>query len=910
MANNTLIARFLGGVRISRGREPLSGFATQKSLGLFCYLLDSHPDPVPRERLMTLFWGESPEDQARYNLRFALWNIRRSARPDDEGPDPLLTTRTHCGLASDLTVDIDSREFARIAAASDFSDGVEIYRKALDNYRGNFLDGFTLRNMPEWEEWLALRRESLHQSFLNLSTGVGEYLLTTGDPTAAAETFIRLLSFDTANEAGHSGLIRAYADMGRTPAALRQFDIYADVLKKNYDVAPRADLIALRNALRDRTYAPTAPTAPSSITAVEPHDESDAASEPAPKSIPTPSPLLDRTERVPFVGRSRELAELDEIVAEVRAGHGTALIISGEMGIGKTRLFGELLKRTSDFFIGIGESQEIESLSPFEGLLQVFESFGTHPRLPAALKSELSELTALRFSTGEEVGQGARVTDRLRRWIVNLTQISPTLIALDDLHWGHDSLLSTFATLAQECRRRPLLLVGIFRTYEVQTESALGSSLVSLARTGRLRRIDLTSLSVDETSTLLRLLASEEVARLRPEEIERLCKFCEGIPLYAIELAGFLQQGMTDFIKSPRIEGLPEFAVEGERGLVPPLMLKIAELRLKALDPEAQELVRTASLLIGEFSLRLLERLVPLEQERLEDILVDLEHRNILQHIEKARGLTFHFGHQMLRLGIAELIPAIEKRRIYDRIADRLTTLSDEAPAESLAYYLYNAGRRAESVPHLLAGARLWFKAGDATTGTSYSRIAYNTALELFDEYPELLTPAVQVHVDHLQRQGNVKFAIDVLNAAYEKIQQGKLIQGRSDILAKREELKKLLGREPDRVKRDMPLLALVATRRALAAVKLTQGDPQAAESILDQAEKILDLLNSPPAIRETGMIFLVRSRLLLYQGNPGEAVWMAESALELLKRYGSEGDAEAATAALEEARSRKSVSQ
>ncbi|MBM3327332.1 MAG: hypothetical protein FJY65_10255 [Calditrichaeota bacterium] len=909
---NTITAYFLGGVRIYRGRRVLTGFGTQKSLGLFCYILDNYPHPISRDKLMTIFWSESPEDQARYNLRFALWNIRKAVKLREDESDPLLTTRNVCQINPDYDVRIDNREFMALQTCPDGIERIQRLEKALESYQGAFLDGFTLRNLLEWEDWLANRREILHQAFLNLSTEFGEHLLKVGNPDKAAAVFMRALTFDAMNEGAHAGLIRAYADQGRFPAALRQFDIYADVLKRGYNVPPRPDIVELREALRNRTYVPSQKEPidvikPLEAPMVEPEAIPDLPSTIEHTELVKPTlPVFEDEVVAPFVGRTKELDELARIVQEVSARRGMALIITGEMGIGKTRLFNELLKMAgTDYFIGFGEAQEAEGSFPFEGLLQVFDSLGSDARLPAELKSDLADLSQLRFAHSDVAGVGARLTERLRKWVVNLTQRAPVMIALDDLHWASEALLTAFASLAQETKRRPLLLVGIFRTYEAQSESALGGSLVTLARTGRLRRIDLSTLSLDETSMLIHTLAAEAVEKFQPEEMDRLCRFCEGIPLYAIEVAGALQEGETDFVRSPRLEDLPEFAVSTDK-LVPALMLKIATLRFQSLDPEARELVKITSLLLGEFSLNLLGKLFSLDCDRLEDILVELEHRNIFQHQEKARGLIFTFSHQMLKLAVSELIPGLEKRRIYARIARTLLDYPEETRSESIAFYLYNAGERAAAVPYLLNGARLWFNAGDQPTGVGYARIAYQTALELFDEVPELLPQTVQVYVEQLQRQGNLKSAIEALNNTIGKIEAGKFIQGRTDLLAKREELKKLLQREPDRSRRDLPLLALVATRRALANVKLMQGDPISAESILDQAEKILDLLNSPPAVRETGMIFLVRAKLHLYRGQIDECVLMTENAMELLKRYGSEADVEQAMAICSEVRAKK----
>ena len=113
-----------------------------------------------------MFWGESPENQARYNLRYALWNIRKLFKQTEDDLDPLTCSRTTCQLNQDLKIAMDTLEFQRLVNTLPSADRPEQLVKAVNLYKGPFLDGFTLRNIPDWEEWLYHRRETFHQSFI------------------------------------------------------------------------------------------------------------------------------------------------------------------------------------------------------------------------------------------------------------------------------------------------------------------------------------------------------------------------------------------------------------------------------------------------------------------------------------------------------------------------------------------------------------------------------------------------------------------------------------------------------------------------------------------------------------------------------------------------------------------------
>ncbi len=878
-------------------------------LGLFCYLLENSRQPISREKLMSLFWAESPESQARYNLRYALWNIRKLYRGKGEDFDLLHTTRTTCQLNPELDVFVDSQEFLRLTGIEESSHRPRSLKRALDLYKGPFLEGFALKNLPEWEEWLYHRRETLHEAFVAAAMELGNHHLHHDDPQGAAVIFKRALFLVNDLEPAHEGLIRAYADQGRAAAALRQFGKYESIMEREYGAPPNQAIAEIAQALQENTYTrtpqetgqrPALVETPEDAEELEDLREGDQASaaqgdEPAPVGAGELSPRA--SSRLPdsgtaFVGRSDELAHFDEIIRDVSAGNGQVLIISGEMGIGKSRLVEEFFHRVpEEYFIGYTEIPELQPTVVLEPLVPVIESIGDDKRLPDDLKHQLDDLLAridenLQAGDTEEEG---RILAALRKWITAVASIHPLLIAIDDLHWSGEAILNAFATIAQDAKKLPLLVVGIFRTFEEQSEDAIASSLISVARTGRLRRIKLASLSEDETIDLIVAKASEVAGKLDAESLKLIGSYSAGIPLYAVELANFLREGNLDFLASPRLFDEPDFEGAAEEALIPPLMKKIASLRLNPLAPEQLELIRLASLVLGDFSLELIQELIEQEEERVEEMLIDLEHRNILHHIEKKGALLFSFNHQMIKLAIADTVDTLERRRFFRRIRDAVEKTGEAVSNEAMAYYLYQSGDQDAAIPYLISSSQQRLSFGDPNRALRYSRAAIPLALEKLAENPEKMIDAVLQHGADLFSHGQVEEAVDLYTEAIRRLEGAEEPEGKKSLRDRRQQLMAFLGKQQLTDGEEMSPLALVTTKRALANVRLRIGDVPGGRKLLDEVEAMVEVMpNTEAALRETGMLHRSRARLEVMEGHLDQAVVYLENALQLLREHGT----------------------
>jgi DNA-binding SARP family transcriptional activator len=241
-------------------REPLA----RKEQALFIYLACQPEQRFSREHLATLLWGEAPQSQARYNLRRALWNLRRAF--DQVGftsEDCLAVEGSWIQVPSTAPCWVDVRDFEEVLQAcfqdaqscfSLTSEGIRRIRQALDLYRGEFLTGFSIPNAPGFDEWLVLERERLFLLLLRALTGLIQGFIARGERDEAILTCQRLLVLDPLQEDIHRLLMRLYWETGQRPQALRQYRIYQDLLRRELGIEPLDETQDLyRRILRQET---------------------------------------------------------------------------------------------------------------------------------------------------------------------------------------------------------------------------------------------------------------------------------------------------------------------------------------------------------------------------------------------------------------------------------------------------------------------------------------------------------------------------------------------------------------------------------------------------------------------------------------------------------------------------------
>ena len=282
--------RLLGPAGLDRGQR--TSVLDRFSAAILGYL--ALEGPTPRSLLADLLWPDRTEDAARANLRQRLKRLR-----DTVGAD-LISAEEVLRLRPDLEVDVVRLE--SLAFTGEYTEALA--------FEGEFLIGHDYTNCQELQAWVETTRERLRSARFESLAGESARLEGEGDLTQAVTLTERLLELDTYREDAYRRLMRLRYLLGDRSGALRAFVRCQDVLEQELGVSPMPETVELA-ALIERGAVPD-------------HNAT---------ILPRPSIPLTVLRPPILAGRAREWAQLE---AAWEAGQ--FIIVSGEPGVGKTRL--------------------------------------------------------------------------------------------------------------------------------------------------------------------------------------------------------------------------------------------------------------------------------------------------------------------------------------------------------------------------------------------------------------------------------------------------------------------------------------------------------------------------------------------------------------------------------------------
>ena len=241
-----LTIRLLGVVEIELAGKPVTGLGTRKAEALLVYLV-MHKRPFSRERLADLLWDDRPQQQSLANLRSLLSGMRRKIKPY------LTITRQTVAFnhASDYWLDVV--EFEKIRGRG---LGIGKEERLIPLYRGDFLEGFHLRECIGFEEWVVLERERLQRMAVNALRRLATDGLQNGRYSPALHYTDSLLRLDNLSEQAHRLKMELLARNGRRNAALQEYAACCHLLANEIGVEPAPATQALYQRLKNLTVPP------------------------------------------------------------------------------------------------------------------------------------------------------------------------------------------------------------------------------------------------------------------------------------------------------------------------------------------------------------------------------------------------------------------------------------------------------------------------------------------------------------------------------------------------------------------------------------------------------------------------------------------------------------------------------
>jgi len=208
---------------------------SKKSQALVAYLSTRPAQLVSRDKIATLLWGSTAQEQARQSLRQTLFGLRKELAILSESQRILVEEGDQLGIDPDL-VETDSVRFQTLA--DDHTDGS--LEAAAELYEGDFLEGFTI-NEERFDQWVLAERERLHEIALKVHSELLEQQGRAGSIDKAIATAQRSLRIDALQENVHRGLMRLYMQRGDLVSALQQYETCARLLKRELRVEPEQE---------------------------------------------------------------------------------------------------------------------------------------------------------------------------------------------------------------------------------------------------------------------------------------------------------------------------------------------------------------------------------------------------------------------------------------------------------------------------------------------------------------------------------------------------------------------------------------------------------------------------------------------------------------------------------------------
>ena len=291
MRNSKLHLKLLGKPEVWVNDMPVSGFTTAKTEALLYYLAVTGR-AHRRETLANLFWGEMDEATARRNLTKALSALRQLLG------DHLLIEPQSIALNMDARVSLDIHAFETGIDAPDPAT----QRAATALYRGDFLEGFYVKEAIEFEEWMVVHRENLRERMMRGLEGLVSQMMDAGDYANGVSLSQRLLELDPWRESVHRKLMGILARQGQYAAALAQYEKCRQTLWEELGVEPMPETRQLFERIQAARNIP-------------------------PHTLPA--------ELEPFIGRKAERARLSEMLSNPVQ---RLITLTGFGGMGKTRL--------------------------------------------------------------------------------------------------------------------------------------------------------------------------------------------------------------------------------------------------------------------------------------------------------------------------------------------------------------------------------------------------------------------------------------------------------------------------------------------------------------------------------------------------------------------------------------------
>lgn len=788
---NNLDLNFLGSPEVLLDGQPVK-FATRKALALFVYLV-IEGGTRPRERLQDIFWPESESRLAQPALRNTLARIKKALPGVCE---PLQVDGDRVGFNFLTTYQLDLEQVARAANLPPKEltpPNLALLVSAGQVDRGPFMDGFSLDNAPEFEEWLTLQRAIWTRRQNLVYERLSRHQLESRQVLAAIDTVIRWIKLDRLNENAYQRLMRLHFINDNRSAARQVYETCRHLLAQKLGVKPTAQTEEVLAFIRSGIV-------PAAVVETQ----------------EVRQPL-----HIPFVGRLEEYKSLVRAYRAAQKGQAQVVVLEGEAGIGKTRLAAEFLKwagtEGADILHGIAyeTSGRLSYQSIIDALRERLERENSPDdllddvwlvelsRILPELRERYPDLAA---TSKDRANTRARLFEAVARLFESLAARRPLIWLLDDFQWVDQESLALLHYLVRrwQTSQPAILLLVLLNENAPDQDMTLQQWMKTLTQEIKVTPIRLAKMSAEDLRRLICSMTGENAPGLA-ELSAWLTAETAGQPFILTETLATLEE--NDFLiwnrETPtcRLDALATLAklkiLVSEQTLTP-VIRDVILARLKWVSQPAFTVLAAAAVIGRRCSFEQLQQVSGIDEQNSLDALDELLAAGMILENRKDKH-PYRITHERVREVVAAQLSAARQRVFHRRALGALSAAGTSAAI--LTHHAQMAKEWQSAFDHSL-------KAGDEALQVCAPLTAvchYQSARALLKEEKAAVDSA---GCQHLYAR---------LGQAYELVFQP------GEALTVYDEMEALAAA------RGSPEMAQAAQAARLAALHANEGDAQAA---------------------------------------------------------------------------------
>jgi DNA-binding SARP family transcriptional activator len=639
---------------------------------LVAYLLLNRTNLIDRRRMAFIFWPQSDESSARRNLRQYIHRIRRTLEKVDPAGHLIQADESIIQIDPKAQIWTDVDEF-RSKSGPDAS--LDDMRSAVALYTGDLLEDI-------YEDWCQPNRRQLRQTYIGLLDRLSQGLQAQNHLEEALFYAQKWVDAETLDEAAHRRYLSLLALARDRNRAIIHYKHLKKILAGELNTEPLPETQALYRSIQEGPLDHSA----------------------SPSSIPPPTqPLLSSPVALPLVGRQSELSHLDQIYTSAQTGQGHFILVTGESGIGKTRLVQEFLSQYPDIPTLYGVCHELELTAPYAPLKQALSNslelvpesmLRSPPPWAFTLAHFLPSLARrMPFLVVREISasqDSQSIPEALTSLLLTLTEHlsgSTLCLILDDLHWGDNPTWDFLSFISRYAATQPWIIFGLCRLEDAPPERL--RLIRRLERNNLLIRLPLSRLSPQETAQI--------AAHLLPEKpldslfLSRLYKETEGNPFFVIEtLRAMKESGHPPTLTVDRTGRIQAFSL--------PLSVQhVIEARLDRLSPQSQELLAVAAAIGRAFTFSMLIETGQIPAAQGISFIEEWLQRGLVREAAN----TYDFSHDKVRQVAYATMSRARRQYIHRQIATVLETTVPPTDPATLAYHYARSDQPLQALPHL-----------------------------------------------------------------------------------------------------------------------------------------------------------------------------------------------------------------